>query len=95
MTREVICRRAINKFGMQKQLLKAIEEMNELSRALCRYLSEDRPRPATVVNVCEETADVTIMLEQLRTIFDAGQIDAWEKDKLQRLAARVEREEVN
>ena len=95
MTREVICRRAIYKFGQRNQLLKAVEEMNELSRALCRYLSEDRPRPATVVNVCEETADVTIMLEQLRTIFPADQIDAWEKDKLQRLAARVEREEVN
>ena len=80
---------------MQKQILKAIEEMNELSRALCRYLSEDRPRPATVVNVCEETADVTIMLEQLRMIFDADRIDAWEKDKLLKLAARVEREEVN
>ncbi len=75
--------------GYANQKEKTIEELGELSRALCRYLSEDRPRPATVVNVCEETADVTIMLEQLRMIFPTDQIDAWEKDKLLKLAARV------
>lgn len=92
MTREVICRRAIYKWGQRKQMLKAIEEMNELSRALCRYLSEDKPRPATIANVCEEAADVTIMLEQLRMIFNPTQVDAWEKDKLMKLVDRMEKE---
>lgn len=56
----------IKKFGEEKQIVVAIEELSELQKALCKYL---RNKELTY-NLLEEIADVTIMLEQLKIIFD-------------------------
>lgn len=32
-----ICQQAIEKYGEKHQLLKAIEEMSELTKAICKY----------------------------------------------------------
>lgn len=84
---EKICREALDEYGEFSQQLKAIEELSELQRALVRDIAgdgEDAER-----NVCEEIADVEIMLVQLRHIFDKDEIEDWKDSKLERLARMV------
>lgn len=57
------------------QVLKAIEELSELIRALTRvYCDEDVKREVeeadkSYINLIEEIADVYVMLEQIKLIF--------------------------
>jgi len=43
----------------------------------------------TTTHVCEEIADVEIMIEQLREIFDADIINQYKTDKIERLEIRL------
>lgn len=61
-----IFERIIQKFGEEKQIVVAIEELSELQKALCKYLRNGE----LTYNLLEEIADVTIMLEQLKIIFE-------------------------
>lgn len=54
----------INHYGRINQIIKCIEEMSELTQALTKYLGGETD------NITEEIADVEIMLEQMRFIFD-------------------------
>lgn len=76
---------AINHFGVEGQINKAVEEMSELitelsRRNLSRY---DKDR------VAEEVADALIMLEQLRIIFWASKVDGYIAEKLERLEKTI------
>lgn len=69
-----LCKKAVAKFGERHQIAKAIEELNELSRALARYLATDLSgggahADALCENIHEELADVLIMGIQLEEIF--------------------------
>ena len=55
--------RALEHYGANAQMLKCIEEMGELSRALARALNPNEETEQA--NICEEIADVSIMLDQL------------------------------
>jgi len=81
---ENIYQEAINKWGAEPQILMAIEEMAELTDALCKAI---RGRET---NVEEEIADVKIVLKQLEIMFDKKEVDEWEKKKLKRLERRIE-----
>ena len=83
-----IARTAVEKYGRVNQVLKAIEELAELQRALARDLPLDAPQEAEA-NVCEEIADVEIMLFQLWMFYDTKEIQEWEDSKLERLARMV------
>ena len=68
-TRRVVYEDAINKLGDRNQITKAIEEMSELTKELCKYLEgaqDDKDK------IYLEIADVTIMMEQLRIIFECN-----------------------
>lgn len=72
----------------------AIEECSELIKALCKYdryfADEDVDKRILRLNIIEEMADVEIMLEQLKLMFDYN--DDFEKAKqmkLKRLAKRL------
>ena len=54
------------KFGAKNQLIVAIEELSELQKELCKYLRDK----TNIRNISEEMADVEIMLEQLKLIFE-------------------------
>ncbi len=68
-----LLKESIEYFGKEKQILKTIEELSELIRALSRYLVEDYEvlldYEQTINNRDEEMADCYIMLEQLEMIF--------------------------
>lgn len=83
-----ICRKAIARFGRVNQIMKALEELAELQRALARDVPMDAPEDAEA-NVCEEIADAEIMLTQLRLLYDPLEINEWKASKLERLARMV------
>ncbi len=81
---------AIRFYGEPAQIDMAIEEMSELTKALCKVkrARDTAGITETSSNVVEEIADVQIMLDQLRIIFgrDAA---AEEEAKLERLTDRL------
>lgn len=76
---------AVDTYGAESQIDMMIEEMSELTKALCKY--KRSPDGGTVDNVLEEMADVQIMLNQMALIFD----DCTEQEivKLVRLESRL------
>lgn len=85
MTDKEIYLKAINTFGENQQIIKAIEELGELSTALARHFTKNESSG----NINEEIADVEIMLSQLRLIFSNAEIDHHKKEKLERLKGVV------
>ena len=71
--RTSLYKKAVWKFGMKSQILMAIEEMSELTKALLKFIRNvdynHGDGRAIVENIDEERADVTIMLGQLDVIF--------------------------
>lgn len=61
-----ILKQAIAKYGKDAQIKMAIEEMSELTQALCK----DFRGKGNAENIAEEIADVEIMIQQLQIIFN-------------------------
>jgi NTP pyrophosphatase (non-canonical NTP hydrolase) len=80
---------AIAAYGTDMQEAIAIEEMAELTQALCKY--KRCPSPATCAHVKEEMADVRIMMGQLDLIFGAPDSELID-GKLERLQQRIKRD---
>lgn len=84
---------AITKYGPGPQTDMMIEEMSELTKALCKYRraigcdADELEISCKLGNVLEEMADVQIMLNQMVLIY--GDFTEWEIMKLERLAARL------
>lgn len=77
---------AIETWGEDLQVQKAIEEANELGAELSRHQLGEPNKAA----ICEEIADVEIMLEQLRLVFGDEPVDSWKQAKLSGLHYRLE-----
>lgn len=63
---DIYYKKLIEKFGAKSQIIVAIEELSELQKELCKYLRDK----TNIRNISEEMADVEIMLEQLKLIFE-------------------------
>lgn len=72
-------------YGEDSQIWMAIEEMSELSNALAKY----RRNRVTNEDVCEEIADVAIMIIQLSKIFGPDDVSDFFERKLDRLDKRL------
>ena len=87
-----IFERAVDTYGVESQIRKAIEEMAELTKELCK----DAGSGERVDLIAGEIADVEIMLEQLRYIYRRENIDfyiaRWKDAKVDRLRLKLERE---
>ena len=89
--RRDIMLRAIHRYGEAAQIDMAVEEMAELTKAICK-VKRAAPRATTtaaIANVIEEIADVQIMLDQLRHHIRTAATDEVEEDKLRRLLGRL------
>ena len=64
--RTILYKKIIEKYGTKIQLIIAIEEMSELTKALTKTIRGY----AWQNNLIEEIADVRIMLDELELIFD-------------------------
>jgi len=88
--RRDIMLRAIHRYGEAAQIDMAVEEMAELTKALCKVkrATPGATTTAAIANVIEEIADVQIMLDQLRLIFARSTAEV-EEEKLRRLERRI------
>ena len=83
---DVYCR-AVNHYGEASRLILAVEEMSELTKELSKHIRGRNNMPA----ICEEMADVEIMLEQLKIVFNnRAAVDYHKAYKLQRFADRMD-----
>jgi len=78
------CRRALARWGVQRQVTRAVEELGELLTALSRF-----PKRATPEEVADEIADVMIMCRQLSMAFGDELVTQRFTAKLQRLSEDV------
>ena len=86
--RKVIYEMAITKYSQMNQIIKAVEEMSELTKELCKLLVNDLKY--SIEGIAEEIADVTIMMEQLRLIFDINdEVCTMMDSKIRRLENRI------
>lgn len=83
-----VLQKALGTYGIDKQLDIAIEEMAELTKAIIkyrRYASRE-----TYENLCEETADVAIMVEQIFLTTKRDDIARYAVAKIDRLKQRLD-----
>lgn len=100
MTSKEIMYKAINTYGVENQMIKTVEELSELSQALCKsivrlnYTKEKTSLEddlKSVDNIFEEIADVEIMLEQCKIMFQCDkEVNEWKQEKIKRLERRLE-----
>ena len=83
-----LCQKAIDAWGTDAQLLMVLEEMSELQKEILKNINRGKDNLPEII---EEIADVEIMLEQLKYIY---QIDEAVKQripvKLEKVKARLE-----
>lgn len=82
---ETMLNRLIEKYGKEKQIIKAIEEMAELQKELCKYLIGDRSENR-IEKIYDEIADVKLLMLQLKVILelDSDRIAEIMQEKIER-----------
>ena len=83
---------SIDKWGEDLQLIIAMEECGELTRAISKVL---RGKEGAIANVIEEVADVQIMIEQITFVLERRGLsnarECIEEQRQQKLRRTVER----
>ncbi len=86
MTNPVL-KRALETWGEQAQMLMVVEEMSELMKEVLKNINRKKNNIAEII---EETADVEIMLEQLKENYKiAEKVEAYKKDKIKVIEQRL------
>ena len=89
-TRVKVYDQAIDTFGVDKQLVVAVEELSELQKEVCKALRYEK-NAINEDNMAEEIADVMIMVEQLQRIFQIGElVETYRSKKIRRLAKKLD-----
>ena len=84
-----VCKRALETWGKTAQMLMVIEEMSELTKEILKNVNR---RQNNIAEIIEETADVEIMLEQLKENYHiAQQVEEYKAQKLMQIAARLDK----
>lgn len=77
---------ALRKWGVDAQVMMAVEEMSELTKEICKIYRGK----GTLDDLADEIADVLITLEQLKLIYDLSDIvDDHIAAKIKRLQDRL------
>lgn len=81
----------IKKYGRHNQQMKAIEEMAELTQAICKQKTNNDPKQYLPNNeqIIEELADAKIMIDQLMIIYGEDMVMEVVKEKIQRQKVRM------
>lgn len=94
--RKKLYKKAWEKWGFELQMVKFVEELSELQKAICKYHSFWKKSAQPARDIVEEIADVEIMIEQLETQHNwenwRSRIETAKSDKLKRLKERVKDE---
>jgi hypothetical protein len=90
-----IYKKAIKLWGIDSQMMMAVEESSELIKAICK-LRRNGVTAETVNNLAEEIADMEIMTEQLKIMFYLTEgVSEWKKYKINRLSQMIREAEKN
>ena len=86
MTHPVL-KRALETWGKEAQMLMVVEEMSELMKEILKNINRKK---SNIAEIIEETADVEIMLEQLKENYKiAEKVEAYKKDKIKLIEQRL------
>jgi archaellum component FlaC len=86
MTNPVL-KRALETWGEQAQMLMVVEEMSELMKEVLKNINRKKNNIDAII---EETADVEIMLEQLKENYKIiEKVEAYKKDKIKLIEQRL------
>ena len=84
--RKAVYDAALGKWGQKMQATVAIEEMSEVIKEITKALRGKLDRE----HLAEEVADATIMLEQIREMFDINDsVESWMDYKIAALQRKV------
>ena len=82
-----ICQRALDTWGEEAQMLMVIEEMSELTKEILKNINRKKNNVDAII---DETADVEIMLEQLKANYDiAERVEEYKQNKLKLIEQRL------
>ena len=82
-----VLKRALNFWGEKAQMLMVVEEMSELTKEILKNINRGKNN---IDELAEETADVEIMLEQLKENYNiAEKVEAYKKDKIKLIEQRL------
>ncbi len=83
-----ILKRALETWGEQPQMLMVVEEMSELMKEILKNVSRHKNNVAQII---EETADVEIMLEQLKENYQiADAVENYKAEKIKLIEKRLD-----
>lgn len=84
----------LSTWGYEAQSLMAIEEMSELTKALCKYKRFGKENSSQEIkdNILEEIADVLNTVEQLKLFFGKEEIEKIRQQKIEKTLNRIEEE---
>ena len=82
-----ILKRALKTWGEEAQMLMVVEEMSELMKEILKNINRKKNNIAEII---EETADVEIMLEQLKENYQiVEKVAAYKADKIKVIENRL------
>ena len=83
-----LLKKAIQVWGKNAQLLMVLEEMSELQKEILKHMNRGKNYSSEII---DETADVEIMLTQLKYIFDIEKaVENRIPQKLEKIRVRLE-----
>lgn len=81
-------KRALKDWGKEPQMMQVIEEMAELTKEILKNINRKKDNIAEII---EETADVEIMLGQLKCCYGIEkQVADYKAEKMQKIDDRLE-----
>ncbi len=82
-----VLKRALTTWGEKAQMLMVIEEMAELTKEILKNINRKKDNIAEII---EETADVEIMLEQLKANYNIeNEVAAYKAGKIKKIEQRL------
>lgn len=81
-------------YGKETQIIKLAEECSELSQACCKFevenIRNELHYDERMDRIAEEIADVEILIEQIKYLFDVGiEVNEWKHVKIYRTLERI------
>lgn len=88
MSQKDIYQRTLKIWSDEHQILQSVEEMSELIKAILKNINRKQNNIAEII---EETADVEIMLEQLKCCYHIKEeVETYKKEKLKKIEKRLD-----
>lgn len=82
-----VLKRALETWGEQPQMMMVVEEMSELMKEILKNVCRHKNN---IDQIIEETADVEIMLEQLKENYRiAEKVEAYKNEKIKLIEQRL------